>query len=109
MKVTVILTVIGALGTIPEKLIKGLKDLEISIIKIGQNTEKSPADLRRLALTQTPVKNNQLSLVWKNSKRNNKDRDKRLDLAKELKKIWKWRWQLYQSWLVFLIQSSKDY
>ena len=28
---------------------------DYSIIKIGQNTEKSPGDLRRLALTQTPV------------------------------------------------------
>ena len=27
-----------------------------SIIKIGQNTEKSPGDLRRFALTRTPVK-----------------------------------------------------
>ncbi len=26
-----------------------------SIIKIGQNTEKSPGDLRRLAVTQTPI------------------------------------------------------
>ena len=25
------------------------------IIKVGQNTEKSPIDLRRLAVTQTPV------------------------------------------------------
>ena len=28
-----------------------------SIIKIGQNTEKSPEELRRLAVTQTPVEN----------------------------------------------------
>ena len=27
-----------------------------SIIKISQNTEKSPADLRRLAVIQTPMK-----------------------------------------------------
>ena len=26
-----------------------------SIVEIGQNTEKSPGDLRRLAVTQTPV------------------------------------------------------
>ena len=32
-----------------------------SIIKIGQKTEKSPCDLRRLAVTQTPMKNHQLS------------------------------------------------
>ena len=34
-----------------------------SIIKIGQNTEKSPRDLRRFAVTQTPVKDHQLTLV----------------------------------------------
>ena len=34
-----------------------------SIIENGQNTEKSPEDLRRLAVTQTPVKDHQMSLV----------------------------------------------
>ena len=34
---------------------------------IGKNTEKSPGDLRRLAVTQTPVKDHQLRLVWKSS------------------------------------------
>ena len=33
-----------------------------SIVKISQNTEKSPGDLRRLAVTQSPVKNHQLIL-----------------------------------------------
>ena len=36
-----------------------------SVIKIGQNTEKSPGDLRRLAVTQTPVINPLLTLVGK--------------------------------------------
>ena len=31
----------------------------------GQNTEKSPVDLRRLAVTQATVKDHQLRLVWK--------------------------------------------
>ena len=35
----------------------------------GQNTEKSPGDLKRLAVTQTPVKNYRLTLVWKTLKR----------------------------------------
>ena len=35
------------------------------IIENDQNTEKSPSDLRRLAVTQTPVKNHQLKLIWK--------------------------------------------
>ena len=38
---------------------------DYSIIKISQNTEKSPLDLKRLAVTQTPVKDHQLALVWK--------------------------------------------
>ena len=33
-----------------------------SIVGIDQNTEKSPGDLRKLALTQTPVRNHQLLL-----------------------------------------------
>ena len=33
------------------------------IIKIGQNTEKSLDDLRRLAVTQTPVRNHHLTQV----------------------------------------------
>ena len=34
-----------------------------SIVEIGQNTEKSPGDLRRFAISQTPVKDNQQTLV----------------------------------------------
>ena len=33
------------------------------IIENGQNTEKSPGNLRRLAVTQTPVKDHQLRLL----------------------------------------------
>ena len=33
------------------------------IIKIGQNTENSPRDLKRIAVTQTPVRNYQLTLL----------------------------------------------
>ena len=39
------------------------KHLDYKIVKISENTEKSPGDLRRLAVTQTPVKNHQLMLV----------------------------------------------
>ena len=41
---------------------------DYSIIKIGQNTEKSPGDLRRL-VTQTPVKNHSPTMVRKTLKR----------------------------------------
>ena len=34
-----------------------------SIVEIGQNTEKSPGDLRKLAVTQTPINDNQLAQV----------------------------------------------
>ena len=73
MKVTIILIVIGAFGTVIEGLLKGLEVLEVggrvginpnySIIENGQNTEKSPGDLSRLAVTQTPVKDHQLTLM----------------------------------------------
>ena len=33
------------------------------IIEKGQNTEKSPGDLRTFAVTQTPVKDHQLTLM----------------------------------------------
>ena len=72
MKVTMIPIVIGALGTISQRFIQRKKDLEIrgrvetlqtSIIKIGQNTKKSPGDLEELMVTQTLVKNHQLTMV----------------------------------------------
>ena len=39
------------------------------IVEIRQNTEKSPEDLRRLAVTQTSVKDHQLTLTCKTHKR----------------------------------------
>ena len=63
--------VIGTLGTVYKGVVKGLEDLERtsgdhpnnSIIKIGQNTENSPGDLRSIDVTQTPVKDHQLTLM----------------------------------------------
>ena len=73
MQVTIIPIVIGDFGTVTKGLLKGLEDfgswqtsgdhLNYYIIESGQNTEKSPGDLRRLAVTQTPVKNHQLKLM----------------------------------------------
>ena len=73
MKVTIIPIVIGAFGTVTKGLLKGLEDFEVdgrvetiqttTLLRNGQNTEKSPRDLRRLAVTQTPVKNHQLMLT----------------------------------------------
>ena len=72
MQVTIIQIVSGAFGTVTKGLLKGLEDLEVggrvdhpndSIVENGQNTKKSPGDLRRLAVTQTPVKNHRLTLM----------------------------------------------
>ena len=71
MKVTIIPIVTGALGTVTEELVQGLEDLEIrervetiqTIIEIGQNTQKSPVNMRRLAVTQTSAKDHQLTLM----------------------------------------------
>ena len=75
MRVTIVPIVIGAFGAVTKGLLKSLEDLEAggdhpndSIIEDGQNTEKSPGDLRRLAVTQTPMKNHQLTLMWKDQK-----------------------------------------
>ena len=62
MKVT---SVIGAFGTVTKGLLKRLKDLEVGVIENSQNIEKSPGDSRKLAVTQTPVKDHQLTLMWK--------------------------------------------
>ena len=75
MKVTIIPIVIGAFGTVTKGLVKGLEDLEVgswrpsgdhpndSMIENAQNIEKSLGDLRRLAVTQTPMKDHQLTLM----------------------------------------------
>ena len=71
MQVTIIPIVIGAFGTVT----KGSGGFgswrpsgdhpNNSIIENGKKTEKSPGDLRRLAVTQSPVKGHQLTLMWK--------------------------------------------
>ena len=65
------------LGTIPKGLVIGLEEFEIryhsnySIVDVSQNTEKSPRDLRRLAVFQTPMKHHQLMLVENLTRYNN--------------------------------------
>ena len=68
---TIIPIVIGAFGTVTKGLLKGLGSWRTVddhpnyyIIENGQNTEKN-GDLRRLAVTQTPVKDHQMSLMCK--------------------------------------------
>ena len=65
----------SALGTVIKRISRvtgGLgnkrtnKDhVNYSIVEIGENTEKSPGDFKRFAVTLTPVKNHQLNLVAK--------------------------------------------
>ena len=73
MKVTMTPVVIGALGTILQRLGKRARRVgnrktsrdqpNYSIIKIDQNTEKSSGDLRIFDVIQNPVKYHQLSLM----------------------------------------------
>ena len=77
-KVMVIPIVIGSLGTVTKGLIQRVEGLEnngmykdcpnYSIIEVSQNSEKSPGDLWRLAVTQTPVKDHQQTLIGKTLK-----------------------------------------
>ena len=76
---TVIPIVVGVFGTIAKWLVKGTGGVgnlktsrdhpNYSIVRIGQNTEKNPGHLRRLAVTQTPVNDYQLTLVGKTCKK----------------------------------------
>ena len=71
MKVKVRTIVIGVPGTVTKGLVSGGLRNErargdppnYSIVEIGQNTKKSRGDLRRVAVTQTLVKDHQLTLV----------------------------------------------
>ena len=70
MKVMIILVIIGALGTVTKGLIKGTggpgnkrTSGDHPNYSIIENTEKSPGDLRRLAVTQTSAKGNWLTLM----------------------------------------------
>ena len=72
MQVTIIPIVIGAFGTVTRGLLKGLEDMEVGgRVETIQTTAllrtarilRCPGDLRRLTVTQTPVKNHRLTLM----------------------------------------------
>ena len=81
MKVTVIL--FGVPRNNPQRISKGTGSLgykktsgDHPDFRISQNTEKSPVNFGRLALTQTPVKKNPSALGGvKNSQSNNNNND----------------------------------
>ena len=76
MKVTVLLTVNAALGTVSKGLVQRLEELEIrgrvepiqttELLRSARMLRKFLGNLRRLAVTQTPVRNHQFVLMWKN-------------------------------------------
>ena len=75
-KVMVIPTAIDALGIVTKGLVKRLEELEIRVlvetiqtIALFRSAEKRHGNLRRLVVTRTPMKNHQLTLVWKTLKR----------------------------------------
>ena len=78
MKVTAIPIVIGVLCTVIKWLVQWLEDLKkedelrpsnILVTEIDQNAEKSPGDMKTVALTETPLKDHQLTLMWKTLKK----------------------------------------
>ena len=50
------------------------------IVEISQNTEKSPGYFRRLTVTQTPVRNRQLTLAWNTRKGVNNNNSRQGDV-----------------------------
>ena len=74
MQVTIIPIVIGAFRTVTKGTgglgsWRTIRDYpNYYIMENGQNTEKSPGDMWRLAVTQTPVKNHQLTLTTRPGK-----------------------------------------
>ena len=79
-KVKLIPVLNSRLGTIPEETRKLRNQMastdhpNYNVIKIDQNAEKSPVDLWRLVVIQTPVEDKYKTLVgWKNSLQSNND------------------------------------
>ena len=76
MQVKIITIVIGAFGTVTKGLLEGLEDLEVGErVETIQTTAllrttriQSPGHFGRLAVTQAPVKDRKLKLMWKNYK-----------------------------------------
>ena len=75
MKVTIIPIVIGAFGTVTTGLLKGLEDLEVGgrvetiqttvLLRTARIPRRVLKTWGNFAVTQTPVKNHRLTLMWK--------------------------------------------
>ena len=84
MKVTIIPIVIGAFGMVTKGLLKDQEDLGVGggvktiqttallkTARILRRVLETCGDLRRLPVTQSPVKDPQLTLLWKTLMNNN--------------------------------------
>ena len=75
MKVTITPIVIGAFGTVTKGLLQGLEDLEVgdrvvtiqttALMKTARILSRVLETWGDLAVTQSPVKYHQLTLMWK--------------------------------------------
>ena len=74
---------------------KTIKTTTLFIIIIGINTGKSPGDLRTLAVTQTPLEDNQLILKRNNNNNNNNNNNKKKKKKKKKKKQKKKKKKIY--------------
>ena len=96
MKVTIVPIVIDILGTITKGLLKGLEDLEVGervetiqttallrTVSILRQVLETCGDMRRLAVTQTSMKDYQLTLMWKTLKEYNDNDNKTESMWKE--------------------------
>ena len=72
-----------------------------NIIEISPNTEKSPGDLRRLAITQTSVKDHQLTLLGKTLKEPKKKKKKNMHTPESVSEI-----ETYKTLRAFQIQTD---
>ena len=77
-----------------------------SIIKIGSNIKNNPGELRRLAVSQTPVETRQLTLVWKTRKwendvnNNNNNRDETINyIISECSKLAQKEYKASHDWV----------
>ena len=85
----IIIMIIGTGG--PESWWTSGDHPNYNIIEKGQNKEKSPGQFRRLAVTQTPVKDHQRTLMWKTlmSNDNNNNTQKGLWFTNYWLQVWK--------------------
>ena len=96
LKITVKPIAVSALREVLKSLENGLAELEVggqietiqttTLLRSSRSTEKSPGDLRKLAVTKSLVKHHQRTLVW----RTHTEWNKRLINNISHEKTWTW-------------------